>query len=255
MDTVFNLINGAGGGPVLAALKLTEQCQASLSASLVSEASGACVKTVAASLVGYLFMVAGLFLKAPQILKIVDAKSGAGLSLPACCADVLLYTVSVAYAVRTGLPLTAFGDQALIMVQNCVIVVLLWHYAAQPIGAGTKALSVLGLVGVVAGCAAVPEAYLVGLPGVSMCLTLAARVPQIAANFSNGHTGVMSPVPVTLTLVGASIRILTTLVESGLNVPILAGLGVSISTNLVLVSQLWMYRAATAAVAKAKKKQ
>ena len=53
-----------------------------------------------------------------QILKILEHKSVRGLSVMAFELEVIGYTISLAYCLHKGLPFSAFGEYAFLLVQG-----------------------------------------------------------------------------------------------------------------------------------------
>jgi len=53
-----------------------------------------------------------------QIMKILEHKSIRGLSLAAFELEVIGYTISLAYCLHKGLPFSAFGEYAFLLVQG-----------------------------------------------------------------------------------------------------------------------------------------
>ena len=78
-----------------------------------------------------------------------------------------------------------------------------------------------------------------------VCAAL-SRVPQIYENFSNGHTGVLSPETTFLNVAGGSVRVFTTLAEvkKGFG-PTLAAAINGVVLNIVMLSQIFIYRGET----------
>lgn len=74
----------------------------------------------------------GSILKLPQIVKIIRASSGRGISLAMYSLEVVAYTISLAYAYRRRLPFSTYGENASLTVQNMAITLLLLYYAPAP---------------------------------------------------------------------------------------------------------------------------
>ena len=81
-------------------------------------------------------------------------------------------------------------------------------------------------------------------------LFLSAQVPQIAQNVRQGHTGVLSVITTVMNVGGNSARIATSLKE-GLAAVVVAGFGLNLALNIVLLLQILFYWRATAAALKA----
>ncbi|XP_030925085.1 mannose-P-dolichol utilization defect 1 protein homolog 2-like [Quercus lobata] len=71
-----------------------------------------------------------------QILKILKNGSVRGLSVVAFELEVVGYTIALAYCLHQGLPFSAFGELAFLLVQAIILVAIIYYYS-QPLGAST----------------------------------------------------------------------------------------------------------------------
>uniref|UniRef100_A0A803MU31 Mannose-P-dolichol utilization defect 1 protein homolog n=1 Tax=Chenopodium quinoa TaxID=63459 RepID=A0A803MU31_CHEQI len=76
-----------------------------------------CLLPLISKLLGYCIVAASTTVKIPQILKILEHKSVRGLSVAAFELEVIGYTISLAYCLHKGLPFSAFGEYAFLLVQ------------------------------------------------------------------------------------------------------------------------------------------
>ena len=104
------------------------------------------------------------------------------------------YLITLLYAARRGFPFTAYGETALIAVQNVVVCVLVLLYG----GDGGKATAGLFVAGVVAGVVVVGDERWVDmrmlgwLQAGAGLVGVASKGPQIWVNWRQGGTGVLS---------------------------------------------------------------
>ena len=89
---------------------------------------------------------------------------------------------------------------------------------------------------------------------------LASRVPSIVKCLQEQHTGVLSPVTLSMNALGGILRIFTTIQELGYDLGMLASFISGAFLNLILLVQYFAYRKNTLAIlaeaeAKAKKKK
>ena len=75
-------------------------------------------------------------------------------------------------------------------------------------------------------------------------ILLYARGSQVFETFREKHTGNLSIVTTSMALFGGTIRILTTLQETG-DMVVIAGYLLSVSLSLLMFIQYWMYLAKT----------
>eukprot|EP00903_Cladosiphon_okamuranus_P009627 g9163.t1 len=200
-----------------------------------------CQKALLAKLLGYLLILGSLTVKAPQISKIIAAKSVDGLAPSSIYSDLVIYIVNAVYHIVSGSPFSAYGEIMTILVQNTMIVILLWYYMKDR----PSALGIAGLIalfaGTTVGCAMLPMEQLMLLPYTNLPLIVIAKVPQIMINHKNGHTGQLASITTMLNFFGASVRILTTIQEVGWDLGLLSMHGLSSFLNGVLALQLVLY--------------
>ncbi len=67
------------------------------------------INVLRAVLQGYVVLLGACFRSIPQILRIVRAKSASGVSLSANIAELLAYSISVAYNLRLGALSSSIG--------------------------------------------------------------------------------------------------------------------------------------------------
>lgn len=234
-----------------------------------------CLKLIASKIIGYTMFAASAAVKVPQIAAFVSSGSVSGISSAYVHLELTSTIFSCCYNTLKGNPISTWGEMLNICIQNAVILLLYYHFSG---GLGPRALVSVGFHLITAyillndmlpdvqlprgACeallATMPSACDV-LPGqqlmavVPSLIVLASRAPQIALNFTQGHTGQLSMATSVLFLLGGIARLFTTLTE--VNDPILlAGVLVGLLLNGLLVFQLVLFRAATARYAEEQRK-
>jgi mannose-P-dolichol utilization defect 1 len=199
-----------------------------------------CLKLGISKALGLGIVLAGSIVKLPQLLKLVNAKSGGGLSITGYVLETIGYIVTLAYNVRLKFPFSTYGETAFISVQNILILLLVLHYAGKDV----VALAATGVA--VAAAYALFDPKLVSynnlkiLQGLSIPLSLASKVPQIITNYRNGSTGQLSAFTVFNYLAGSAARVFTTMTEVSDPV-IFWGFVVAAGLNAVLAAQMMYY--------------
>eukprot|EP01043_Picozoa_sp_COSAG02_P014979 COSAG02_NODE_627_length_19327_cov_4.448382_1_plen_295_part_00 len=205
-----------------------------------------CIKLTISKALGYGILVFSGLLKAPQIYNILKNKDATGISASAFYFDVAGYTVSPVYGYRKGFPISTYGETFIILVENLVLVALLWVYSkgAAAASPGFK-LTATGFYACFAAAVLnVPDELLYLLPMVGSSMVLYSRLPQIYMNYTNGHTGQLAIGTWILNVVGVIARVFTTATE--LDDPYqLASHTVAMCLNLTVVVQILIYRQAT----------
>ncbi|BDA48719.1 probable mannose-P-dolichol utilization defect 1 protein homolog [Coccomyxa sp. Obi] len=213
------------------------RCRGAMQVRASAAASQPTVTQLIARILGYC-VVAGSFARSvPQIVRILKNKSAEGISLAAQYAELVAYSITVAYNLDHGYAFSTYGDTAACWVQDIILIVLiakfrrgLWKqtlFSSVLIAAGCWAL----LSGAVSRpCLAVLQASTI------LIISLGGRIPQILLNIRRGNTGELSPLTSGLNLAGNVARIFTTLVltQDMIN---LAGALVQALLNGILVWQ------------------
>ncbi|KAK7847191.1 mannose-p-dolichol utilization defect 1 protein like protein 2 [Quercus suber] len=236
-----------------------------------------CLLPLISKLLGYCIVAASTTVKLPQaristyiiqihILKILKHGSVRGLSVVAFELEVVGYTIALAYCLHQGLPFSAFGELAFLLVQAIILVAIIYYYS-QPLGATTWIRALLY-------CAVAPT-ILAGqidpilfeaLYASQHAIFLFARIPQIWANFSpiyscfgeqpfseqNKSTGELSFLTCFMNFAGSIVRVFTSLQEKA-PISVVIGSAIGIATNGTILSQIILYRNAPATEEKKKK--
>ncbi|KAK1830381.1 choline-sulfatase [Podospora conica] len=212
-----------------------------------------CLKFAISKGLGIGIIGASSVVKVPQIIKLVRSQSASGISFLAYLLETSSYLISLSYNFRNGFPFSTYGETALVMAQNVVIAVLVLNYSGR---ATMAALFVAALaVGAVTlfGDGLVDMKTLGYLQMAAGVMSVASKVPQIAAIWQEGGTGQLSAFAVFNYLAGSLSRIFTTLQEVDDNL-ILYSYIAGFSLNLVLALQMAYYWNAPSAKVKGKRK-
>ena len=185
----------------LALSLLGQDCTTSIVHNLdLSTSNSICFKLAISKALGVAIISAASIVKIPQLLKLVNAQSATGLSFLSYVLETASYTVTLAYSVRNGFPFSTFGETAFIAVQDVAIAVLILVYS----GKSSQAAAFVAVFGAVLYALFVGDmvdlkmlGYLQACAGL---LGLAAKVPQIWTNYSEGSTGQLSAFAVSDTL-------------------------------------------------------
>lgn len=151
-----------------------------------------CLKLAISKALGIGIIGASSIVKVPQLLKLLNSQSAAGLSFLSYLLETSSYLISLSYNVRHGFPFSTYGETALILVQNVVIAALVLKYSGQSAGA---AAWVAGLAA--AGAALFREdvinvKQLSWLQAGAGVLGVASKAPQIYTVWREGGTGQLS---------------------------------------------------------------
>merc|ERR1740123_883368 len=177
--------------------------------------SSGCPATVISKLLGYIIIVGSFALKIPQILKIVAAKSGDGISVISLIVESLGFLVTTAYFYRQGYPASTFGESPIIFVQNMIILQMIFGYrqGVYSFAMGSVLVAVYCSLFAISMTDAVPMWIIQQIYASNILLILGARLPQIYSIYSAGSTGNNAFITWFLNFGGTLARLFTTLQE------------------------------------------
>nr|XP_036577982.1 uncharacterized protein CTRU02_12044 [Colletotrichum truncatum]KAF6785112.1 hypothetical protein CTRU02_12044 [Colletotrichum truncatum] len=229
-----------------------EQCYKSLLLDINIEDTE-CIKLGLSKGIGLGIVGVSSIVKLPQIRKLTSSQSGEGISVLSYLLETASYLVSLAYNYRNQFPFSTYGETALIMGQNVIITVLVLNYTGR---AGLAAVFVTALavaLGTLFTGGLIDMQTLGYLQAGAGVLSVASKVPQILAIWSEGGTGQLSAFAVFNYLLGSLSRIFTTLQEVDDKL-ILYNFIAGFVLNAVLATQMAYYWNAPSKKAKGKQK-
>ncbi|KAH0336109.1 mannose-P-dolichol utilization defect 1 protein, partial [Aureobasidium melanogenum] len=177
----------------------------------LSDAS--CFKLAISKGLGIGIIGASAVVKIPQLLKLLNSQSAAGLSFLAYALETSSYLISLAYNARMGFPFSTYGETAFIAIQNVAIAALILQYSGK--GAAAAAF----VAGLAAAGYSLFNPNVIDMKTMSLlqagagALGVASKLPQIITVWQQGGTGQLSAFAVFNYLFGSLSRIFTTLQE------------------------------------------
>ncbi|KAM1118911.1 hypothetical protein ACFX2I_043172 [Malus domestica] len=206
-----------------------------------------CLLPLISKLLGYAIVAAST-----TIIKILQNGSVRGLSIISFELEVVGYTIALAYCLHKGLPFSAYGELAFLLIQALILIAIIYYYS-RPMSTRTMITALLY-------CAVAPT-ILAGqidpvlfeaLYASQHAIFLGAKIPQIWANFSNKSTGQLSFLTNLMNFAGSMVRVFTSIQEQAPK-SVLLGSVIGIATNFTLLSQILMYQKQKPRAGKGKK--
>ena len=87
-----------------------------------------CLKYTISKGLGYAIVVGSGIMKLPQILKIVMNRDVTGLNAMSFYMECAAFLPSIVYNVLKGYPISTYGENIIILIQNYLLVILYWLY-------------------------------------------------------------------------------------------------------------------------------
>ncbi|KAJ1028562.1 hypothetical protein NDA16_001728 [Ustilago loliicola] len=229
----------------------------------VDLSSSHCVKYAISKGLGLGIVVFGSIMKVPQILNIVNNRSARGISLSMYTLEVMAYTISLAYAVRSRLPFSTYGENLSLTLQNMIILLLVIAYTpssktgrVDPSAHSTKltVAAVLMAIGALALAApsVITQSTLTFLQALTIPISLASKVPQMLELYKDKSRGQLSSIVVFAQLLGTIARVFTTMTETSDKL-LLYGFGLATVFNAAIAAQVIYYWNGDKALAEQKK--
>lgn len=189
---------------------------------------------------GYVVILGSVAVKLPQIFRLIEAKSAAGISFSMFLLEVVGYTINLAYNYVRGNPFSTWGENFFLLAQTIVILALMFHYSGG-IGAkvvGMGAVWALALSTLLSG--QVPMEVMSTLQLASVGVFIASKVPQVISNFMNRSTGKLAFLTFFLNFAGSAARVFTTISEVDDKI-ILASAILGAVLNLTITLQILIF--------------
>lgn len=188
---------------------------------------------------GYGIVAGSIFVKIPQILKLLSNRSGAGINIFAVFLELTAITLNLSYSFVKGFPFSAWGDASFLAVQTVAVAALVLYYNGATVKLIAFLISYLGACyALMGGPTSVDTLW--SLQALNIPVLITGKMSQAYTNYSNGSTGQLSAVTCFMLFFGSLARIFTSIQETGDQLIILTYI-LSTLTNGVIVSQLLYY--------------
>ena len=224
-----------------------------------------CLKYVISKLLGYGIVAGSAGVKMPQVYNIIQAGNVDGLSGTAILIEWVASISSFSYYMTLGYPFSTWGENFFLFFQNGIIASLYGRYSVG-VRSSRFVIGVLGslVLGTVLYLRALPD---INVPagactslGMKSCiltsrdvagalpvlLMLFGRLPQIAQNLRQGHTGALSLITYLLNVAGSAARCFTVMQELDDKFALTSAISAFVQ-NSVLVAQILLLGSGAAA--------
>lgn len=176
--------------------------------------------------------------------------SAEGLTLDSLYLELVSYACSAAYNTLIGAPLSTYAETLIIGFQIFIMIILTWQY--NKVALTHRALFAAAAVGFVITINMLPSQYWPSLMAVCSLMAMGSRLTQIAANFKNKHTGVLSVMSTGMQIGGNAVRIFTTMTEVD-DIAVLSSYVISFVLNSIVLVQIILFWSNTNKLQEAKK--
>lgn len=199
-----------------------------------------CLKALISKAVGFAIIAGSSIVKVPQILKIWNNHSAAGISLISVLTDLYALTIAGSYSIVRGFPFSSFGETLFLGAQTLTIAAQVLFYNVSAIVAAAF-IAIYAATSYTTSSGLVPVDTLWTLQTTTLPILLFGKLAQAYSNFKNKGTGQLSAATCTMLLFGSTSRIFTTLQETGDKLIALTYILATIG-NAIIVFQFIYYR-------------
>jgi mannose-P-dolichol utilization defect protein 1 len=202
---------------------------------------GACLSQLLAKALGLAIILGSCINKVPLVRNMKNSKSAAGISRNSLYGEALVYGCGVYYGLLQNYPVSSYGENISLLVQTFVLIVMTWNLSLTPVKLQEKTLVVATFLAFsVISLTVLPQDQWYFLQTATWPVMIFSRGSQLLQTYQTKDTGNLSIITTSMNLVGALIRVGTTLQETGDGV-ILAGYGLSFLLNFGMFVQYFLY--------------
>ncbi|KAH8409920.1 hypothetical protein KR009_000849 [Drosophila setifemur] len=207
-----------------------------------------CFKALLSKGLGLAIIAGSVLVKVPQVLKILNSKSGVGINIMGVILDLLAISFHLSYNFMNGYPFSAWGDSTFLAIQTVAIAVLVLYFNGRKVQSGLFLLGYIILMFVL-NSGLTPMKALYTIQSCNIPILLVGKLSQAYTNYKAGSTGQLSAATVIMMFAGSVARIFTSIQETGDTMIIITFIA-STFANSVILGQLIYYWDKPAGVAK-----
>lgn len=168
-------------------------CHSALLVDLDVTKDPACTSLAVSKALGLAIVGASAVVKVPQILKLINSCSAAGVSFASYALETASLLITLSYSFRQGFPFSTFGESAFIAIQDVVVGVLVLSFDCKPAAAATFVAAVAAsMYALLINPNLLDDQTLAYLQAGAGVLANASKLPQIYAIWREGGTGQLS---------------------------------------------------------------
>lgn len=213
-----------------------------------------CVKQTISKALGTGIIVGSTFVKFPQILKILNAKSAKGISFLGILLELIAVTSSASYSFAKGYPFSSWGESCFLMFETAIIGFLVLLYSNRLKQANSFA-AIYSIITYLLFNGILPMSVLWSMQVANLPIVVCGKMLQALKNYQNGHTGQLSAITVFLIFLGALARIFTSIQETGDSLIVITFIIASVSNGIIAAQVLYYWKATARILMETEKKE
>ncbi|XP_045618330.2 mannose-P-dolichol utilization defect 1 protein homolog isoform X1 [Procambarus clarkii] len=199
-----------------------------------------CLKAAISKCLGLAIVGGALLVKVPQIVKILAAKSGQGISITGTILELTAILVNVSYNFVNRYPFSSYGDGVFLLIQTAIIGALVYHFGGSTERAIAFFLTVGSLTLLL--CSGIVSLQILWtLQACNIPVVFAGKMVQALANYRNSSTGQLSAITVTMLFFGSMARIFTSIQETGDQIIILTFCVATFANGIIMAQMIYYW--------------
>jgi mannose-P-dolichol utilization defect protein 1 len=201
-----------------------------------------CIAITLSKGLGYGIILGAGMVKIPQIYNIVKAKSGRGILPSMFYMECFMFIINGCYNIHLSSPFSVYGENFCLLLQNFVIIALLWTYEKKTSKHMKMAIScsIFGTIGYLYFDVMVPSFLWKVFMDIQILMVVYSRMPQIIENYRHKFTGELSSVMFLANACGNIARTYTFIKETQ-DLYNMFTSGLSAALNLIIFLQVIVY--------------
>lgn len=190
----------------------------------------------------YSVILTSLFVKVPQILSVLNARSTKGLSLSSVLLEEIGYSILLTYNFALGYPLASYFEYTVLVLQDFILIIAILHFDGLLKIHILPAFLLYFLVYTGIALRWFPDFVLTTVIGLVTPLSFSSKFAQIKLLYTSKNPGQVSLATWAIVAYGATARVVTSCVLTGdpgviLNFCVAASMNVFISCMIVYYRQ------------------
>jgi mannose-P-dolichol utilization defect protein 1 len=174
-----------------------------------------CVTLLISKLLGYAIILISFNFKVPQIRNMLQTKSAEGLSYVSIYLELFIMLLSVLYSIHYNNPLSTYGENIIILIQNLIILILTWRYSKKHSWMTRIIILILfGSFSYIMLQPFIPEEFWAYMASITLVALTVARFSQIYTSFKTKSTGPLSKFTFISAFLGNAVRAFTSFAET-----------------------------------------
>lgn len=214
-----------------------------------------CLQLFFTKTLGYGIIVGASAVKLPQVLKIMNAKSGVGITFVGVLLELMAITFNASYSYRNSFPISAWGEAIFLAIETFMIAFLVMWYDNNKGRSFSLLATYLVIVYSLIHPTLLSKEVLWYLQSTVLPLAVTGKMIQALKNYRAQHTGQLSAISAFAIFAGSLARIFTTIQETGDVLTAVTFACAATANGIIALQVLYYWKSTQKFIEKGKKKK